>query len=102
MNICFQFPEYMRMLYVVCMSDKLSDFFNSTIGVKQGCPLSPTLFGLCIDELEEMVAKFVKVECVKEVSAAPCRSPPVGHRGGMPFLHLAESAPNCRQPQHRA
>ena len=30
--------------------------------------LSPTLFGLCIHELEEMVAKFVKEECVKEVS----------------------------------
>ena len=23
-------------------------------------PLSPTLFGLCIDELEEMVVKFVR------------------------------------------
>ena len=30
--------------------------------------LSPTLFGLCIDELEEMVTKFVKEECVEEVS----------------------------------
>ena len=30
-------------------------------------PLSPTLFGLCIDELEEMVVKFVKEEGIKEV-----------------------------------
>ena len=49
------------------MRDRLSDFFTSTIGVKQGCPLSPTPFGLCIDELEEMVTKFVKEECVEEV-----------------------------------
>ena len=30
----------------------LSDLIQSTIGVKQGFPLSPTLFGIYIDELE--------------------------------------------------
>ena len=35
--------------------------------VKRGCPLSITLIGLCIDELEEMVAKFVKKEGIEEV-----------------------------------
>ena len=35
---------------------------NSLSGVKQGCSLSPTLCGICIDELEQIVVKFVKEE----------------------------------------
>ena len=43
---------YKKVICCVRMRDKLLDFFDSTISVKQACPLSQTLFGLCIDELE--------------------------------------------------
>ncbi|MCO5600245.1 hypothetical protein L7F22_054355 [Adiantum nelumboides] len=32
-----------------------SDIIQSTIGVKQGCPLSPTLFGMYIDEVSDYI-----------------------------------------------
>ena len=44
------------------MDSGFSKHFLSNMGVKQGCPLSPTLFGLCIDKLEEVVNKVAREE----------------------------------------
>jgi hypothetical protein len=38
----------------------MSNFIRSTIGVKQGYPLSPTLFGTYIDELESFLHDHIQ------------------------------------------
>jgi hypothetical protein len=38
----------------------MSNFIRSSIGVKQGCPLPPTLFGIYIDELEAFLHKHIQ------------------------------------------
>jgi hypothetical protein len=35
----------------------MSECFGSDMGVKNGCPLSPTLFGLYIDKLEAWLSR---------------------------------------------
>jgi len=41
---------------ILHLTEGLSSTFPCTIGVKQGCPLSPLLFGLYIDALESRIA----------------------------------------------
>ena len=44
-------------------SEGLTDSFKSDVGVKQGCPLSPTLFGFFIDKVEG----FIRDICAKKL-----------------------------------
>ena len=41
----------------VCTPDGISELIHSTIGVKQGCPLSPTLFGIYVDEVSDYIER---------------------------------------------
>ena len=41
----------------ICTSKGVSELIHSTIGVKQGCPRSPTLFGLYIDEISDYIER---------------------------------------------
>ena len=47
-NVCLQFLKYMRRCCAMCIG--ISEKVTSTIGVKQGCSLSPTFLGLYINE----------------------------------------------------
>ena len=43
-------------------SEGLSEIFRCLMGVKQGCPLSPTLFGLYVDGLEKRLLETVGID----------------------------------------
>ena len=49
---------YEKVLCCLKYSNGLSKAVESNMGVGEGCPLSPTLFGLCINKLEEMITKI--------------------------------------------
>lgn len=49
---------YARVLCQLKTHEGLSQAFSSNMGVKQGCPLSPTLFGLCIDQIEQFLPQL--------------------------------------------
>jgi hypothetical protein len=42
------------------MAHGLFDFIQSTIEVKQGCPLSPALFRICVGDLESFLHEYIE------------------------------------------
>lgn len=52
---------YDTIISKVRMRDGETEEVQSTMGVKQGYPLSPTLFGLYIDELEKIISNSLGV-----------------------------------------
>jgi hypothetical protein len=50
---------YGEVLGCLCTANILWDFFKSTIGLKQGCNLSSTFFGIHIDELEPFFREHI-------------------------------------------
>ena len=50
------------------MGDWIWIFFIEPIKVKQGHPIPPTVFGLCIDDFELIVDKSIKQENIEEVT----------------------------------
>ena len=56
---------YQRVMWRLKGRNGMSQVFESNMGVKQGCPISPTLFGLCIDKLEEVLLMTMEEEEAK-------------------------------------
>jgi hypothetical protein len=48
---------YTSPLYAVCVNGLVGTSMASTIGVRQGCPLSPSLFGLMLDALHAVLVR---------------------------------------------
>jgi hypothetical protein len=50
----------MRLSLVAFVQHTDHHFIKSTVEVKQGCPLSPTLFGICTNELESFLHEHIQ------------------------------------------
>ena len=52
---------YESVLGRLCTAHGVLDSIRSTIGVMQGCPLSPTLFRIYFDELESFLQAYIQL-----------------------------------------
>ena len=73
---------YANVAVCVKTAEGLSGCFQSVLGVKQGCPLSPLLFGIFMDDFESRL-----VETVGDVAALPVLA---GHQ--LPPMLFADDA----------
>ena len=62
---------YEKVQCAVRTPNGLTNYFTSSTGVKQGCPLSPLLFGLYVDKLEVMLMRDKASKPTLEDTAIP-------------------------------
>ena len=62
---------YEKVQCAVRTPNGLTNYFTSSTGVKQGCPLSPLLFGLYVDKLEVMLMRNKALKATLEDTTIP-------------------------------